>query len=78
MSQIKRLVITFSSTTTGWSNTVASGIGHVFTGFDEVRGHARPHGAKPKNRNFAHMTPKLARDSYCLLVRLRGVSGFTI
>jgi hypothetical protein len=24
------------------------------------------------------MTPKLARDSSCLLVRLRGVSGFTI
>jgi len=25
-----------------------------------------------------NMTPKLARDSYCLQVRLRGVSGFTI
>jgi hypothetical protein len=34
--------------------------------------------ANAKNRNFAHMTPKLARDSSCLLVRLRGVSGFTI
>ena len=37
---------------------------YVVTGFDEVRGHARRHGAKPKSRNFAHMTRKLARDSY--------------
>jgi hypothetical protein len=47
-------------------------------GLDEVRGHARPHGAKPKNRNFAHVTPRLARDSCGLLARPRGVSGFTI
>jgi|ERR1700723_3573441 hypothetical protein len=24
--------------------------------YDEVRGHARLHGAQPKNRNFAHVT----------------------
>jgi hypothetical protein len=45
--------------------------GYVVTGLDEVRGHARPHGAMPKNRNFAHVTPRLARDSCELLARPR-------
>jgi hypothetical protein len=52
--------------------------GYVVTGLDEVCGHARSHGAKPKNRNFAHLTPRLATDSCGLLARPPGVSGFTI
>jgi hypothetical protein len=52
--------------------------GYVVTGFDEARGHARRPDAKPNNRNFAHVTPRLARDSCGLLARPRGVSGFTI